>query len=137
MEAKREPRRHPPFVSIGKEHQGDASMTDISTTTAIELPIFYPAVHYKSPDDVLNDLALSVAEKRIILSSWASDMYAVESCPALRGIAGIGRSIRLADFLSALRQLDGEDDPPPRGGAAMRFRRPHMAAALVGRLSSW
>jgi hypothetical protein len=111
-------------------------MTGISTTSAIDLPIFHPAAHYNSPDDVLNDRALSVSEKRIILSSWASDMYAVESCPALREVPGIGHSIRLADILSALRQLDGEDDPP-RGGAAMHLRRPARAAALFGRLSSW
>jgi len=110
-------------------------MTDINTTTAIDLPIFHPAAHYLSPDDVLNDRALSVAEKRIILSSWASDMYAVESCPALRDVPGIGHSIRLADILAALRQLDSEDDPPPRGGAAMRGRRPYGAAARFGGLS--
>jgi hypothetical protein len=136
MEAKREPRLHQPFVSTGKEHQGDATMTDISITTAIDLPIFHPAAHYNSPDDVLNDRALSVGEKRIILSSWASDMYAVESCPALREVPGIGHRIRLVDILSALRQLDSEDDPPPRGGA-MRLRRPNRAAALFGGLSSW
>ena len=50
-------------------------MTDINTTTPIDLPILRPAAHCDSPDDVLNDLTLSVAEKRIILSSWASDMY--------------------------------------------------------------
>jgi hypothetical protein len=112
-------------------------MTDINTTTAIDLRIFYPAAHYTSPDDVLNDLALSVAEKRIILSSWASDMFTVESCPALREVPGIDHSIRLVDILSALRQLDSEDDPPPRGGAAMRLRRPHRAATLVEKFSSW
>jgi len=111
-------------------------MTDIGTTTAIDLPIFHPAAGYSSPDDVLNDRALSVGEKRIILSSWASDMYAVESCPALREVPGIGHRIRLVDILSALRQLDSEDDPPPRGGA-MRLRRPYRAAALFGGLSSW
>jgi len=104
-------------------------MTKTSSTRPVELPIFYPAAHYESPDDVLNDRNLSDAEKRIVLSSWASDMYAVESCPALRDVPGIGHTIRLVDILAALRQLDSEDDPPPRGGAAMRLRRPHWAAA--------
>jgi hypothetical protein len=68
-------------------------------------------------------------EKRVILSSWASDMFAVESCPSLREIPGIGRAIRLADILAALRKLDGEDDDPPRpGGFPMRLRRPWAAA---------
>jgi hypothetical protein len=40
---------------------------------------FHPVSHYESPDDVLNDARLSTNEKRVILSSWASDMYVVES----------------------------------------------------------
>jgi hypothetical protein len=103
-------------------------MSETSQTIA-ELAIFHPAAHYDTPADVLNDNKLSIPEKRIILSSWASDIYAVESCPGLRDIPGIGHHIRLADILSALRQLDGDDDPPPRGGLAMRLRRPHRTAA--------
>lgn len=96
--------------------------------------LFHPAAHYDSPDDVLDDRRLSDAEKRVVLSSWASDIYAVESCPALRDIPGISHTIRLADILSALRRLDGEDDdPPPRGGAAIRLRRPRWAAAFSRR----
>ena len=82
---------------------------------------FHPVSHYQSPIDLLNDTKLSRAEKRLILSSWASDMYAVESQPGLRKVPGIARPLRLADVLGALRQLDREDQPPrPRGGAAMR-----------------
>jgi hypothetical protein len=82
---------------------------------------FHPVSHYKSPADLLNDPRVSRAEKRLILSSWASDMYAVESQPGLRKIPGISRPLHLADVLGALRQLDREDEPPrPRGGAAMR-----------------
>jgi hypothetical protein len=82
---------------------------------------FHPVSHYKSPSDLLNDTRVSRAEKRLILSSWASDMYAVESQPGLRKIPGISRPLHLADVLGALRQLDREDEPPrPRGGAAMR-----------------
>ncbi|MGY3368609.1 hypothetical protein ACVWZL_005734 [Bradyrhizobium sp. GM2.4] len=77
---------------------------------------------------------LSTPEKRIILSSWASDMYAVESCPALREIPGMNRTIRLADILAALRRLDGDndDDPPRGGGVPMRLRRPWAAAERRG-----
>jgi hypothetical protein len=83
---------------------------------------YHPVSHYDSPADVLGDPSLSVAEKRMILSSWASDMYAVESNPALREIPGIAHEMRLSDILSALRRLDEEeDDPPPRGAAAMRI----------------
>jgi hypothetical protein len=79
---------------------------------------FHPVSHYNSPADVLDDSALSPAEKRIILSSWASDMYAVDSCPGLREIPGIAEPMHLKDILAALRQLDKADDRP-RGDDAV------------------
>jgi hypothetical protein len=59
----------------------------------------------------------------VILSSWASDVYVVESQPALRHVPGIPHSIRLGDILTALKRLDEDGDPPPRGGVAMRLPR--------------
>jgi len=103
-------------------------MIDVKANTGTLHPLFHPAAHYASPADVLNDGELSAPEKRIILSSWASDMFAVESCPALREIPGMDHTIRLADILAALRQLDGGDDDPPPGGIPMRLRRPWAAA---------
>jgi len=86
-------------------------------------PFFHPVSHYDSPADVLDDAKLSTEEKRLILSSWASDMYAVESHPALREVPGIPHRLRLDDILAALKQLDDDTDPPPRGGLAMRLPR--------------
>ena len=86
-------------------------------------PFFHPVSHYDSPADVLDDAKLSTEEKRLILSSWASDMYAVESHPALRGVPGIPHRLRLDDILAALKRLDDDIDPPPRGGLAMRLPR--------------
>lgn len=86
-------------------------------------PFFHPVSHYDSPDDVLNDARLSTDEKRVILSSWASDMYVVESHPALREVPGIPNRLCLDDILAALKQLDDDNDPPPRGGLAMRLPR--------------
>lgn len=106
-------------------------MTNTNASAQNPHPIFYPAAHYDSPTSVLNDNELSTPEKRIILSSWASDMYAVESCPALREIPGMSHTIRLTDILAALRKLDGDndnDDPPRGGGVPMRLRRPWAAA---------
>jgi hypothetical protein len=91
---------------------------------ATDLPLFHPAAHYDSPDEVVNDPQLCDAEKRIILSSWASDMFAVESCPGLRDIPGMGHTLRLADILAALRRLDGGDDPPRGEIGARRRPRP-------------
>jgi hypothetical protein len=89
--------------------------------------LLQPAVHHQSAEAVLNDPDLEPSEKRAILSSWASDLYAL--CPWLRDVPGIKRTLRLADILAALRALD-DDDPPPRGGAAMRLaRRQRVRAA--------
>jgi hypothetical protein len=111
-------------------------MTNTNANVGNLHPIFQPAAHYNSPTEVLNDAELSPPEKRIILSSWASDMFAVESCPALREIPGLIHTIRLADILAALRHLDGDndnDDPPRGGGVPMRLRRPWAAAQRSGR----
>ena len=77
---------------------------------------YHPVCHYDSPEDVLDDARLSTDEKRVILSSWASDMYVVESQPALRDVPGIPYPLRLDDILAALKRLDEDSDPPPRGG---------------------
>ncbi len=90
------------------------------TTNSVD-PFFHPVSHFDTPDDVVNDVKLSTDEKRVILSSWASDMYVVESQPALREIPGLPHRLRLDDILAALKQLDDETDPPPRGGMAMQL----------------
>ena len=77
------------------------------------------ASQYALPGEVLAHPGLSTDEKRAILSAWASDMYAVASRPDLRRIPGHRSAIRLGDILSALRKLDGDDDPPPKGGLSM------------------
>ncbi|WP_247302627.1 hypothetical protein [Bradyrhizobium sp. 48] len=112
-------------------------MTNANTNSCTHHPLFHPAAHYASPDDVLNDQELTAPEKRVVLSSWASDTFAVESSPALREIPGMGRPVRLAEILAALRKLDGDDDDPPRGGGVpMRLRRPWAAAVAFGRRCS-
>jgi hypothetical protein len=95
------------------------SKADLSTADSA---LFHPAAHYDSPTEVLSDRQLSDAEKRVILSSWASDMFAVESCPGLRDIPGMGHPIQLADILAALRQLDGGEDIESRSQLSSRWR---------------
>jgi len=87
-------------------------------------PLFHPVSHYDSPSDVLEDAGLSTDEKRVILSSWASDMYVVESKPTLREIPGIPHRLRLEDILAALKQLDDDTDPPPRRGLGCTASEP-------------
>ncbi|MBR0801856.1 hypothetical protein JQ615_41755 [Bradyrhizobium jicamae] len=98
-------------------------MSQVDRTASNVTSLFHQAAHYNSPADVLNDAALSRDEKRVILSSWASDMYVVESRPAFREVPGIPHRLRLDDILTGLKQLDDDGDPPPRGGMAMRLPR--------------
>jgi hypothetical protein len=118
--------------SLGKEHERRHDMSENSLSINAGAAAFHPASHYESPRAVLADSKLSAAEKRLILSSWASDMYAVEGQPGLREIPGIAHRLRLSDILGALRQLDRDDQPPrPSGGAAMRVM-PQVNIAAYG-----
>lgn len=78
------------------------------------------ATVYHHPDQVLRDDTLSIADKRAILSSWASDANAVEQQPWLRLAPGHRNPVPLRAILDALQRLD-DDDPPPKGGAAIRL----------------
>lgn len=73
---------------------------------------------WQSIDAVLSDGSLDVDQKRAILSSWASDLFAVESCPWLRSVPGVPEPLRVGDIFAGLRALD---DDPPRGGACVRM----------------
>jgi hypothetical protein len=68
-----------------------------------------PAI-FQHPRDVVRDDALTTAEKRAILSSWASDACAVESMPALRQILGSGHIVKFDEVIDALQELDGKAD---------------------------
>jgi hypothetical protein len=83
--------------------------------------LLQPAAHHQTPAAVMNDPDLASYEKRVILSSWASDLYAVESCPWLRDVPGVKTTLRLSEILAALRALDDDDEPPPPGGVPMRI----------------
>jgi hypothetical protein len=74
--------------------------------------ILHPARYFRHPREVVQDATLSTAEKRAILSSWASDACAVESTPALRELAGSSCAVLFDDVIDALRELDwrGRDD---------------------------
>ena len=84
--------------------------------------VLNPAAVFKHPRDVLADADLTRAEKRAILSSWASDACAVESAPALRQVPGGAAPVSFDDIVDALRSLDDDPTPPRPGGASMRHR---------------
>ena len=65
-----------------------------------------PAVGFRHPIDVLKDPWLDAADKRAILSSWASDACAVEGRPHLRWLLGTDAPVPIDDVLQALTRLD-------------------------------
>jgi acetyl esterase/lipase len=48
--------------------------------------------------------------KRMVLASWASDRFAVESQPALRKPPELPHPVPIDEVLAALRELDGAAD---------------------------
>jgi hypothetical protein len=65
-----------------------------------------PAVGFSHPSEVLKDPLIGPADKRAILSSWASDASAVEDHPTLRWLVGTEAPVLLTDILQALTRLD-------------------------------
>jgi hypothetical protein len=68
---------------------------------------------HQSIDDVLSDATLDAMQKRAILASWASDLWAIESCPWLREVPGVKNPLRVSDIFAALRTLDDAEAPAP------------------------
>jgi hypothetical protein len=67
----------------------------------------HPAKAFGSPSQVVNDPDMTLAEKRAVLASWASDACAVEACPELREPSP-GQTVRYDEIMEALRSLDAQ-----------------------------
>lgn len=65
-----------------------------------------PAVGFTAPDDVVKDPHLTLAEKRAILASWASDASAVQDEPRLRWLLGTPEPVPFSEVHDALARLD-------------------------------
>jgi hypothetical protein len=81
---------------------------------------------YQSIDDVLHDASLTRLQKRAILASWASDLWALESCPWLRDVPGVRTPLRVSDLFAALRALD-HSEPSSRLASVLAFPSPPHA----------
>ena len=90
--------------------------------------LIHPGTVYAHPRDVVSDTALTLAEKRAILASWASDASAIASCPALRAPDVLKSPVTIDEILEALCALDGGPRHPP-GGKPMRLRSTERRAA--------
>jgi hypothetical protein len=103
-------------------------------TTAINHNVFdfqallHPGTVFEHPKDVVAHPDLVLAEKRAILASWASDVSAIASCPALRAPIGLKAPVSIDAILEALRDLDGGPRHPP-GGKPYRLRSTERATA--------
>lgn len=90
--------------------------------------ILHPGTAFEHPRDVIAHPGLSLAEKRAILASWASDASAIASCPSLRAPEGLKAPVTIDEILAALCALDEGPRNPP-GGKPMRLRPVERAAA--------
>jgi hypothetical protein len=103
-------------------------------TTALDDNVFdfnallHPGTKFEHPRDVVSHPSLSLAEKRSILASWASDASAIASCPALRAPEDLKVPVTIDEILDALCALDGDPRHPP-GGKSMRLRSAERRAA--------
>ncbi|SDJ76957.1 MULTISPECIES: hypothetical protein [Bradyrhizobium] len=102
-------------------------------TTAFDDNVFdinlllHPGMAFDHPKDVVASDSLSVAEKRAILASWASDAAAVASSPSLRAPQGVKAPITIDEILEALRLRDDDPRDPPGG----KPNRVHSTARLL------
>jgi hypothetical protein len=90
--------------------------------------LLHPGTVFEHPKDVVLHSGLTMAEKRAMLASWASDASAIASCPSLRSPAGLKAPVSIDEILDALCELDGGPRTPP-GGKPMRMRSAERAAA--------
>jgi hypothetical protein len=104
-------------------------------TTALNNNVFdfeallHPGTVFGHPRDVVSHPDLTLAEKRAILASWASDASAIASCPALRAPKGLKDPISIDSILEALCELDGRPRDPPGGKPNRRFSTSRVLAA--------
>ena len=77
--------------------------------------LLHPGTVFEHPKDVFSHPDLTLAEKRAILASWASDASAITSCPALRAPEGVKSPLSIDAILEALCELDGGPRNPPGG----------------------
>jgi hypothetical protein len=71
--------------------------------------LLHPAKHFNHPRDVLAAEGIGKQEKRAILASWASDIFAIESAPALRLYPGTDKAVSYDEIIQALKHLDEGD----------------------------
>ncbi|WP_064706628.1 hypothetical protein [Rhizobium bangladeshense] len=107
--------------------------------------LLQPAKHFSHPRDVLAADDINNDEKRAIPASWASDIFAIESAPALRLYPGAESAVSYDEILDALKTLDKGDRLPgsqassdsPSGRKTRRRKLPARLLPAISMCSYW
>ncbi|MDR6817454.1 hypothetical protein J2X76_002630 [Neorhizobium sp. 2083] len=105
------------------------SIPENATAAISAAHLLHPAKHFDHPRDVLAADDIGNDEKRAILASWASDIFAIESIPALRLYPGADKAVSYDEIIEALKTLDkhhqraGEQDLSSSFGVHRTLRR--------------
>jgi hypothetical protein len=87
----------------------DNALPEQATAAISAAHLLHPARHFNHPRDVLAAEDIGKQEKRAILASWASDMFAIESVPGLRLYPGTAEAVSYDEIIQALKHLDEDD----------------------------
>lgn len=103
-------------------------------TTAIGAEhLHHPVQHFGHPRDVLAADDIDIDEKRAILASWASDIFAIDSSPALRLYPGTDKAVSYDEIIEALKTLDLSDR---QGRGAQVSKNARQNPQLIRRMAS-
>jgi len=78
----------------------------VNNAMAMGPVVLLQGLRLERPSDVVQSRALSVDDKRAVLAAWASDLYAVDSKPALRMLPGTPEPVSIDEVHVALMELD-------------------------------
>ncbi|WP_132526505.1 hypothetical protein [Rhizobium sp. BK376] len=114
--------------------------TPVNAAAAISAAhLLHPGRHFAHPRDVLAADEIGRDEKRAILASWASDIFAIEPIPALRLYPGTDKAVSYDAIIEALKTLDRSDMLPGKQDASrnqdnQRCRRRRVQSRRFGGL---
>ena len=105
----------------------DNTLPEQATAAISAAHLLHPDRHFNHPRDVLAAGDIGKQEKRAILASWASDMFAIESVPGLRLYPGTAEAVSYDEIIQALKFLDEHDMRAGEQGssAASNVQRGH------------
>ena len=94
--------------------------------------LLHPSRAFRHPMDVVRDTDMTIAEKRSVLASWASDACSIESNPALRA-AATGNVVSYDEIIDALQSLDAGQSADTAAYAFKRRQRRRRWSDWKGR----